>query len=159
VAPDSRLRSADEALGRAIGEEVKKAGHALVRHVVVRGETANIQALVQNVANENEADAIILLGGTGFGPSDHTCEAIDDFVEKKIEGFAEAYRRLLRSEHGVHSLLARATAGAFNRCLVFALTGQQADVRLAVEMLIAPVLEDALGLANGRPPEQGPRSA
>jgi molybdenum cofactor biosynthesis protein B len=152
VAPDSRLRSSDEALGRAVADEIKKAGFEFVRHIVVRGEIANIQALVQNVSNENEADAVILLGGAGFGPSDHTCEAIDAFVEKKIEGFAEAYRRLLRSEHGVHSMLSRATAGVFNKCLVFALNGQHADVRLAVEMLIAPVLGEAMDLAYGRSP-------
>lgn len=154
VAPESRLRSADEALGRAVADEVKKAGFEYVRHIVVRGEIANIQALIQNISNENEADAIILLGGSGFGPHDNTCEAIDSFVEKKIEGFAEAYRRLLRSEHGVHSMLSRASAGVFNKCLVFAMTGQHADVRLAVEMLIAPVLAEAVDLAYGRTPQK-----
>ncbi len=146
-----RPRSGDEASARSVGEVIVRAEFTLVRSVVVKGEAQHLQALVQNVSNDNETDALILIGGTGFGPKDETCEALAPFFEKHIEGFAEAYRRLLRNEHGVHSLLSRGIAGVFNQCVVFALTGTSEDVRIATELLIAPVLTEAIALAYGRP--------
>lgn len=145
-----RMRASDEAMAKAVDEVIVRAEFTLVRHVVVKGETPYIQALVQNVSNDNEADALVLIGGTGFGPKDETCEALEPFFEKHIEGFAEAYRRLLRHEHGVHSLLSRATAGVFNKCVVFAMSGTSEDVRMGTELLIAPVLKEAIALAYGR---------
>ena len=147
----ARLRTADEALAKSVGEEVVNAGFALERHVTVKGEPGHLRELVQLLSNENQADGVILLGGTGFGPHDTVCEALDSFFEKRIEGFAEAYRRLLRADHGMHAMLARATAGVFNQCVVFALTGRPEDVRLAVQVLIAPTLTAAIDLAYGRP--------
>jgi molybdenum cofactor biosynthesis protein B len=141
-----------EELGKCAAELVRSAGFTLVRNVIVNGEAQFIQQLISNVSNDNEADAILLTGGTGFGPRDAACEAIESFVERRIEGFAEAYRHLLRErlEHGAHSWLARATAGVYNQCLVFALTGRLADVRTAIETLIVPTLSDAVELATGR---------
>lgn len=139
-----------EALGKVAIEEVVSAGLSLVRSVVVNGERQYIQQLVSNVSNANEADAIVMVGGVGIGPRDGTCEAIDAFVDRRIEGFGEAYRRILSEEIGVHSFLARATAGVYNQCLVFAMTGREADVRRAMHDLVVPTLPKAIELATGR---------
>jgi molybdenum cofactor biosynthesis protein B len=119
---------------------------------VVNGEAQFIQQLVSNVSNDNEADAIVLVGGTGFGPRDTTVEAIDSFVERRIEGFGDAFREMLRTEmeFGAHSWLSRATAGVYNQCLVFAMTGRPPDVRAAMKKIIVPTLSDAVELAAGR---------
>ena len=145
-----RVRSTDEALAKAVGEILTNDGFTLVRHVVVRGEAEFLTALVQNTSNENVADAVILFGGTGFGPKDAVCEALDPFFEKRIEGFGEAYRRFLRTDFGHESMLARATAGVFNQCVVFALSGRNDDIKTAVDVLIRPVLRSAVDLAMGR---------
>jgi molybdenum cofactor biosynthesis protein B len=146
-----RSRTLEE-LGKMVAEQVRVANLKLVRNVIVNGEAQFIQQLISNVSNENEADAIILVGGTGFGPRDMTCEAIDTFVERRIEGFAGAFRSLLRKEMGLgpHSWLSRATAGVYNQCLVFALTGRANDVKRAMETIIVPTLSDAVELATGR---------
>ncbi|HEY4996913.1 MAG TPA: molybdopterin-binding protein [Solirubrobacteraceae bacterium] len=149
MAPQSRGR---EDMGKIAAEEVRAAKLKLVRTVFVKGERTFIQQLVSNVSNANEADAIILVGGTGFGPSDVTSEAIDTFVERRIEGFGEAFRLLLRTEMDCSRVawLFRATAGVYNQCLVFALTGRGSDVKRAVQTLIVPALSDAVELATGR---------
>jgi molybdenum cofactor biosynthesis protein B len=141
-----------EELGKMVAEEVRAAKLTLVRSVVVNGEAQFIQQLISNVSNDNEADAIILVGGTGFGPKDTTCEAIDAFVERRIEGFGDEFRHLLRHEmeFGSHSWLQRATAGVYNQCLVFALTGRATDVQRAVQTIIVPTLSDAVEIATGR---------
>ena len=88
---------------------------------------------------------MIIVGGAGFGPFDSSCEAIDGLVERRIEGFGEEFRRLLREEFGLGplSLLARATAGVYSQCVVYALSGRPSQVRRAVEALIVPTLADA----------------
>ena len=47
-------------------------------------------------------------------------------------------------------MLARATAGVFNQCVVFALSGRADDVKTAVDVLIRPALRSAVDLATGR---------
>jgi molybdenum cofactor synthesis domain-containing protein len=149
MAPHSRGR---EDLGKIAAEEVRAAKMELVRTVFVKGERQFIQQLVSNVSNGNEADAIVLVGGTGFGPRDMTSEAVDSFVERRIEGFGDAFRHMLRTEMEFARVawLSRATAGVYNQCLVFAMSGRASDVRRAVQTLIVPALSDAIELASGR---------
>jgi molybdenum cofactor biosynthesis protein B len=141
-----------EELGKTVADEVRGAHWTLVRSVVVNGEAQFVQQLISNVSNDNEADAIILVGRTGFGPRDTTCEAVDGFVERRIEGFGEAFRDMLREEmeYGAHAWLARATAGVYNQCVVFAMTGRAADVKRAMHTILVPALSDAVELATGR---------
>jgi molybdenum cofactor biosynthesis protein B len=141
-----------EDIAKEVVDIVRAAGVTVVRSVVAQGEATYIEQLVSNVSNDNEADAIVMIGGTGFGPRDNTCEAINEFVERRIEGFGEAYRRLLRDdlELEVRAMLSRATAGVYNRCLVFALTGRAPEVTRAVQQLVLPALHDAVSLATGR---------
>jgi molybdenum cofactor biosynthesis protein B len=155
-----------EDIAKGVCEDIMDAGYTLVRSVTVHGEVPVIQQLVSNVSNDNEADVIILIGGTGFGPRDHACEAVDGYVEHHIEGFAEAYRDMLRGSGarpeayrgengpgvplGAHAWLVRATAGVYNQCLVFALTGRAYDVRAAVQTIICPTLVEAVQIATGK---------
>lgn len=147
-----------EAAAKGIEEAIRAAKFQLVRSVVAKGEPEFVQQLVSNVANANEADAIVMVGGTGFGPQDRTCEALDSFMERRIEGFGEGYRRLLADEFaaGTRALLARATAGVFNQCVIFAMTGELTHVRRAVETLIVPIVGEAVALASGRVRAQDP---
>jgi molybdopterin adenylyltransferase len=121
-----------------------------VRSVTVNRERRFIEELVSSVADNNEADVIILIGGVGLGPRDYTCEAVDGMVGRRIEGFGEAFRRLLREDlgSGVKALLARATAGVYNRTLVVALPRQPEPVRLAMRELVLPNMATAVRIAS-----------
>jgi molybdenum cofactor biosynthesis protein B len=136
-----------EELAKSATEILRGAGFQVVRNVVAQGEPQYIEQLVLNVSNDNEADAIVMIGGTGFGPRDNTCEALNTFLERRIEGFGDAYRAM---HTGPRAILSRATAGVFNRCLVFAMTGRSDEVKRAVRELIAPTLPEAVELATGR---------
>lgn len=146
-----KSRSIEE-LARIASEEVRGAGFTLVRNVVVQPDAQIIRQLVENISNDNEADAILLLGGAGFGPRDHACDAVNEFVERRIEGFGWAYRRLLIDDldFGPHAWMVRATAGVYNQCLVFVMAGRARDVQHAMQKLIVPTLPDAVALATGR---------
>jgi molybdenum cofactor biosynthesis protein B len=146
-----RGRATDEAAKGAV-EEVRVAKFIFVRSVVVRGEPEYIRQLVSHVSNDNEADAMLMIGGVGIGPRDATCDALDSFFERHVEGFGDAYRQLLRDEFniGPTALLARASAGIYNRCLVYALPLHLAHMRRAIQTLIVPTLSEAVELASGR---------
>jgi molybdenum cofactor biosynthesis protein B len=145
---DSRKRETDES-GKALDRELSDAGFTIVRHVIVKDEPGFISDLVRLTANSNEADAIILTGGTGITPRDSTFEALEKVFEKRIVGFGEAFRRASFDEIGPYAILSRATAGVFNECVVFSLPGSTKAVRLGVKLII-PMLRHAVDLASGR---------
>jgi molybdopterin adenylyltransferase len=146
---DQRKRFADEA-GKRLDQELTAAGLTVVRHVVLADEPSFIRELVRSVATDNEADAIVLTGGTGITPRDHTYEALEAIFEKRIEGFGEAFRRLAFDEFGPRAMFFRATAGTFNQCPIFALPGNAQAVSLGVRQLIGPTLVHAVDMAMGR---------
>ncbi|MDP9037170.1 MAG: molybdopterin-binding protein [Myxococcota bacterium] len=134
-------------------ETLKAAQLAFVRGVTVNREKQFILQLISNVANANEADSIVLIGGVGIGPRDFTCEAVEQSVDRRIEGFGEAYRQLLRDEFsaGPGAFLARAAAGVCNRCVVFALPRTSEPLRRAMDLLVIPSLREAVRVAEGHP--------
>ena len=137
---------------KLVVDELRTAGFQVVRSVTVNREKQFVAQLVENVAGGNEADAIILLGGAGIGPRDYACEVVDGLAHRRIEGFGEEYRRLLRSDDASvpRAVLTRATAGAYNQCVVIALPRQNVDVlRRAMQTLVVPVLPEAVRIATG----------
>jgi molybdenum cofactor biosynthesis protein B len=113
------------ALGRAsvrddvtqvVIDELRAAQFIVERSVTVNREKEFIRQLVSSVVDSNEADAIVLIGGAGVGPRDFTCEAVDDLADRRLEGFGEAYRRLLfeAGESYPKVVTARATACVYN---------------------------------------------
>lgn len=140
--------AADDASGKILAEEL--AGFVLVRHEIVPDEPARIGALVDAVVKGDEADAIVFTGGTGIAPRDQTYEALDARLDKRLDGFGEAFRRLSWEEIGPRAILSRATAGTIGTCLVFLLPGSTKGARLGARELVKPILAHAVDLVNGR---------
>jgi molybdenum cofactor biosynthesis protein B len=146
---DTRTLEDDEG-GRLLGELLAAGGFEVVGHAIVREEAHAMRAHVQALARDEGAQAIVLTGGTGIAPRDRTIEAIAPLLEKTLDGFGEAFRRLSWDEVGPNAMLSRAIAGTLNGRVIFALPGSPKAVRLAVERLITPVLAHAVALASGR---------
>jgi molybdenum cofactor biosynthesis protein B len=154
------------ALGRAsvrddvtqvVIDELRAAQFIVERSVTVNREKEFIRQLVSSVVDSNEADAIVLIGGAGVGPRDFTCEAVDDLADRRLEGFGEAYRRLLfeAGESYPKVVTARATACVYNGSVVLALPRQTAPIlRRAVHELVVPTLPEAVRIATGKRPPQ-----
>jgi molybdenum cofactor biosynthesis protein B len=144
---DTRTAS-DDRSGQALVEELAAFTH--VRHVIVPDEPERIVALLREVMESDEADAIVLSGGTGIAPRDRTYEALEALFDKRLDGFGEAFRRLSWEEIGPRAILSRATAGTVGTRLVFSLPGSEKAARLGARELIAPVLAHAVDLLHGR---------
>jgi molybdenum cofactor biosynthesis protein B len=140
--------SADDASGKALMDELN--AFDLVRHEIVPDDAEKIGVLVRDAAASGDVDAVVLAGGTGIAPRDVTFEAVAGLLDKQLDGFGEAFRRLSWDEIGPRAILSRAVAGTIGRCLVFLLPGSEKAARLGARSLIAPVLSHAVDLVHGR---------
>lgn len=140
--------AADDSAGRALAEELS--AFTVVRHAIVPDEPEKIVAVVRGVMESDEADAIVLTGGTGIAPRDRTYEALEAIFDKRLDGFGEAFRRLSWDEIGPRAILSRATAGTVGTRIVFSLPGSEKAARLGTRELVAPVLAHAVDLLHGR---------
>ena len=149
TASDTRQSPSDRS-GNVIKFLLQSHGAEVIATEIVPDDIDTIQSVVRNWANSATVDAIVINGGTGIAPRDHTIEAIEPVLTRRIDGFGEAFRRLSFDAIGPHALLSRALAGVIDACLVFALPGSPNAVELALKHLIIPVLPHACALVRGR---------
>ncbi|EYF02062.1 MogA/MoaB family molybdenum cofactor biosynthesis protein [Chondromyces apiculatus] len=146
---DTRTPDDDDG-GRLLGDLLRAAGFAVVSHAILREEPALLAETIARLCDEGTADAIVLTGGTGIAPRDRTIEALTPLLEKTIDGFGEAFRRLSWDQIGPNAILSRALAGVVRGRIVVALPGSPKALDLAVTRILAPVLPHAVALASGR---------
>ncbi len=158
---DTRDTTNDES-GGVLERKLKDAGFTTRRHPPVRDELLLIRELVRSASTLNEADAIVITGGTGLAPRDVTPEAIEPLFEKRIDGFGEEFRRRSlsagtspwrsNSRHegavGARALLSRTTAGVISGTIVVALPGSPDAAELGATLLV-DILPHAVEVAAG----------
>src|SRR5277367_4829496 len=135
---DTRTADDDEG-GARLRERLEAAGLIVGPHAIVRDDPEAIREVVTRICDEDLADAIVTTGGTGIAPRDRTYEAIEALLEKKLDGFGEAFRRLSWDEIGPRSVLSRAVAGVHRNRLVAALPGSPKGVALGVDKVLVPI--------------------
>ena len=148
---DTRTLRDDEG-GAILIDRLEAAGCTVTVREIVRDEPDAIRAVVARVCDEDLADAIVTTGGTGIAPRDRTYEAVDALLEKRLDGFGEAFRRLSWDEVGPRAVLSRALAGTHRGRVVAALPGSPKAVALAVDRVLGPILAHAVALARGDAP-------
>ena len=141
---DTRTPETDKS-GQLLRELLSKEGHQIDAYHIVKDEPANVQKLIQDLANKQTLAAIIINGGTGISQRDSTFEAIDGLLEKRLVGFGEIFRYLSYKDIGSPALLSRATAGLYQGKVIFSIPGSSGAVRLAMEALIIPELSHIVG--------------
>jgi molybdenum cofactor biosynthesis protein B len=146
---DTRTEADDES-GARLRERLEAAGHVVSFRAIVRDDPAEIQAILARVAVEDLAEAVVTTGGTGVAPRDQTYEALEVLLEKRLDGFGEAFRRLSWDEIGPRAVLSRAIAGTYQGLVVAALPGSPKAIALAVDRILAPILGHAVALARGQ---------
>ena len=111
-----------DASGPALVARCQELGWDVAATHLVADDPVRIQALLGNLADQNEADAILTTGGTGLGPRDCTPEATQAVADKLVPGFAEEMRRngLL---HTPRAILSRGIAAIRGTTLILNLPG------------------------------------
>ena len=141
---DTRTRETDKG-GPLIVERLKSAGHNVVGYEIIPDDPVQIRQQVDALCARG-CEAIVLTGGTGIAARDTTYEALLPLIEKRLDGFAELFRRLSFDEIGPKAILSRALAGTCGHTLIFSLPGSPKAVELAMDRLILPVLPHGVAI-------------
>jgi molybdenum cofactor biosynthesis protein B len=153
---DTRTEQDDQG-GARLRERLEAAGFVVTLKQIVRDEPDELCAAIAHVCDADLADAIVTTGGTGIAPRDRTFEAVEGLLEKTLDGFGEAFRRLSWDEVGPRAVLSRAVAGVYRGRVLAALPGSPKAVVLAVDRVLAPILAHAVALARGESHGHGAR--
>lgn len=145
---DTRTET-DDVSGARLAALLAEAGFDVKRHRPIVDDIDIIAAVLLSMTSEADVDAIILTGGTGIAPRDVTPEAVEGVVEKRIDGFGEAFRSRSWDQIGPRAMLSRATAGVLRGLVIVSLPGSVKAVELGVALL-SPVLGHMVDLATGR---------
>ncbi len=149
----SSSRSRDSSLGDKSGEIAqelcKKAGHDF-SHAIIDDNKSMIRLSLFKALYESNSDAAIFLGGTGLSPRDVTIEAITPFLDKRLDGFGEIFRRLSFDDIGTAALMTRALAGSIETKVIYCLPGSPDAARIGVELILKE-LPHAVFIAGSMP--------
>ena len=136
---DTRSLNTDRG-GAEIIRRLEAHGHTIAARDICADDPTLITGCINGWRNELAPDAILVTGGTGISPRDHTYETISQILTKPIPGYGELFRWLSYQEIGSAAMLSRTVGGLVDRTLVLTMPGSPAAVQLAMDKLILPEL-------------------
>jgi molybdenum cofactor biosynthesis protein B len=136
---DTRTPETDTG-GQAVVDHLAAAGHTVAARAIIPDEPGRMRTLLNDYANRDDVDAVLLTGGTGLSSRDQTFETVSGMLTKTLPGYGELFRMLSYAEIGAAAMLSRAVGGLIGRTVVLTMPGSPAGVRLAMEKLIVPEL-------------------
>lgn len=137
---DSR-GAAEDTSGQYLQEAVQEAGHQVVDRAIVKDDIYQIRARVSAWIADDNVQAVLITGGTGFTARDNTPEVLLPLFDREVEGFGELFRMVSYEEIGTATIQSRALAGLANRTVIFAMPGSTRACRTAWERIIEEQLD------------------
>lgn len=118
------------------------------RQIVPDGRTSVAEAL-RVLVDVEQADLVLVTGGTGPAPRDETPEAMEDVIEKRLPGFGEIMRQASLKEVPT-AILSRQEAGTRGKSLLVTLPGKPTAIATCLEAIFAavPYCLDLIGAAR-----------
>jgi cyclic pyranopterin monophosphate synthase len=123
--------------GLLVAEMLKAAGAELRDYAIVPDDKEAIRRQVSRWVSEN-IQFIFTTGGTGLGPRDQTVEAIQEMLDKKAPGIAEAMR-VYGQQRTPLAMMSGGIAGAIGETLIVTLPGGSNGVRESLEAILPAV--------------------
>ncbi|GJL66164.1 MAG: molybdenum cofactor biosynthesis protein B [Nitrospirales bacterium] len=141
---DTRTPETDTS-GQLIQQLLNQRRHRVCSYSIIKDEPEEIRRVLHEAASNDSIETVIINGGTGISRRDATFEAIDQLLEKRLDGFGEIFRYLSYKEIGSPAMLSRATAGLYQGKVIFSVPGSKGAVQLAMEELILPEMGHIVG--------------
>ncbi len=133
----------EDTSGAYLKERLGELGCEIAHYAIIADDAS---ALKTSLVEQN-ADLILITGGTGLGPDDCTPEVLSEIMDKNAPGFAE-YLRLQGSQFTYKSWLSRQNAVIKGHSLIIALPGSLKAVKENLGLL-EPLLPHALKMLKG----------
>ncbi|WP_419246639.1 molybdenum cofactor biosynthesis protein B [Serratia sp. NFX21] len=137
---DSR-GEAEDTSGQYLQEAALEAGHQVVDRAIVKDDKYQIRARISAWIADEQVQAVLITGGTGFTARDNTPEALLPLFDREVEGFGELFRMVSYEEIGTATIQSRALAGMANQTVIFAIPGSTRACRTAWERIIEEQLD------------------
>ena len=137
---DSR-GEAEDTSGQYLQEAALEAGHQVVDRAIVKDDKYQIRARLSAWIADEQVQAVLITGGTGFTARDNTPEALLPLFDREVEGFGELFRMVSYEEIGTATIQSRALAGMANQTVIFAMPGSTRACRTAWERIIEEQLD------------------
>tara|TARA_Y100000591_G_C21662510_1_gene608606 strand:- start:31 stop:549 length:519 start_codon:yes stop_codon:yes gene_type:complete len=137
---DSRNEDTDIS-GKTLIDKVNNAGHNVINYSIVEDSIEKIRKTVLDWTKNSSVDVIISSGGTGLTGRDVTFEAIDELLEKKIDGFSAIFHMISFQKIKTSTIQSRAFAGIINGTYVFCLPGSPSAVKDAWDEILVYQLD------------------
>jgi len=138
----SDTRSPDtDTSGQYLQEALLAAGHRCRDRQIVRDDIYQIRAVLSQWIADQNTDAVLVTGGTGFSGRDSTPEAVAPLFDKAIDGFGEVFRALSLAEIGSSTVQSRALGGLANNTVIFCMPGSTGACRTAWTGIIRDQLD------------------
>ncbi len=137
---DTRDEQSDKS-GNYLVKAIKEAGHIFKTKIISKDDRYSIRAHVSQWIADNEIQAVVTTGGTGFGQRDVTPEALQPLFDKEITGFGEYFRALSIEQVGTSTIQSRAVGGMANGTFIFALPGSSNACKMGWEQILRPQLD------------------
>ncbi|OUS25943.1 molybdenum cofactor biosynthesis protein B [Thalassotalea sp. 42_200_T64] len=137
---DTRNEETDTS-GKALVERLKDSGHKLVDKAIVIDDVYQLRAIISKWIADDNIDAVVCTGGTGFTDRDNTPEALMPLFDKQVEGFGEIFRLVSYEEIGTSTIQSRAFAGMANKTVIFCVPGSTNACKTAWDKVIKEQLD------------------
>lgn len=137
---DNKSLANDES-GKYIRSAVRYS-HCLLEHQCVKDDVYQMRAVLSRWIANSKINVIITIGGTGFGQSDITAEAIEPLLDKKICGFGDLFRQISYQKIGSTTIQSRSMAGFSNDTIIFCIPGSLNACKTAWEDIICEQLNE-----------------
>jgi cyclic pyranopterin phosphate synthase len=124
--------------GKIIIEKLESLGLKINHYEVIPDDIKTIQANIENLCQQN-ADLIVLTGGTGLSHNDVTPEAVIPMLDRRIPGIEEAIRSY-GQQRTPYAMLSRSIAGFKGETLVLALPGSASGAAESIDAIFPSVL-------------------
>jgi len=139
---DTRTLDSDTS-GQYLLEALAAAGHSAAAREIVVDDIYQIRAVLSRWIADEQVDAVLITGGTGFSGRDSTPEAVCPLFDKHIDGFGEIFRALSHTEIGSSTIQSRALAGFANNTVIFCMPGSTGACKTAWDGIIREQLDSS----------------
>ena len=148
---DTRTEENDTS-GSYLKQAAEEAGHTVLEKVISIDDIYKIRAVVSVWIADDNIQAVLVTGGTGFTSRDSTPEALTPLFDKHVEGFGELFRAVSYEEIGTSTIQSRAFAGFANNTVIFAMPGSTGACKTGWTKIIKQQLDSTHRPCNFMPP-------
>lgn len=132
--------------GKSIIGKLESMGIRISDYEIIADDFELIQSKARELVKKG-VSLVIFTGGTGVSPKDHTPDAIEPLLERKIPGIMETARHF-GQDRGPYAMLSRGIAGFIGQTLVLTFPGSQRGAEESMDALFPQVLH-VFNMARG----------